>query len=137
MVEGDCRDEVVADVGADDVVEEVGVDEAEVAVDCCCGSAGEGPGFVVVVRHACVGVLEEGNCYCLTESSLVSYSLSRIGDGGEKRDGPIQLLTHNQGTPQSTITFQLPNTCPASTSAAIITATPTSLSRMSPSSLFL
>ena len=59
VVEGDGGDEVVADVRADDVVEEVRVDEAEVAVDGCGGSAGEGPGFVVVVWHCCVGVLEE------------------------------------------------------------------------------
>lgn len=45
-----------------DVVEKVGVDETQIAVDSGGGSAGEGPGFVVVVRHRCVGVLEEGDC---------------------------------------------------------------------------
>ena len=64
VVERDCGDEVVADVRADDVVEEVGVDEAEVAVDGCGCSARERPGFVVVVRHGCVGVLEEGDRDC-------------------------------------------------------------------------
>jgi len=62
VVERDCGDEVVADVGTDDVVEEVGVDEAEVAVNCCGCAAGEGPGAVCVVWHAGVGMLEE--CYC-------------------------------------------------------------------------
>jgi len=61
VVEGDGGDEVVADVCADYVVEEVRVDEAEVAVDGCGGAAGEGPGAVVVVRHAAVSVLEEGD----------------------------------------------------------------------------
>lgn len=68
MVEGDCGHEVVADVRADDVVEEVRVDEAEVAVDGCGGAAGEGPGAVVVVGHAGVGVLEEGYCDCKSRS---------------------------------------------------------------------
>lgn len=63
MVEGDCRYEVVADVGADDVVEEMGIDEAEVAVDGGGGATGKGPGAVVVVRERAVGVLEEGNCH--------------------------------------------------------------------------
>ena len=62
MIEGDCGDEVVAHVCADDVVEEVRVDEPEVAIDGCCCSASEGPGAVVVVGHGCVGVLEEGDC---------------------------------------------------------------------------
>lgn len=61
MVEGDGGDEVVADVCTNDIVEEVSVDEAKVAVDGCCGAAGEGPGLVVVVRHAGVGVLEKGD----------------------------------------------------------------------------
>lgn len=49
VVEWDCRYEVVADVGADNVVEKVGVDEAEVAIDGGCGTTGEGPGAVTVV----------------------------------------------------------------------------------------
>lgn len=64
VVEGDCGDEVVAHVGADDVVEEVGVDEAEIAVDGCGGAAGKVPGVVVVVGEAAVGVLEEGDGDC-------------------------------------------------------------------------
>ncbi len=42
---------MVADVCADDVVEEVGIDETEVAVDCGCCSTSKVPGFVVVVGH--------------------------------------------------------------------------------------
>ncbi len=64
MVEGDGRDEVVADVGADDVVEEMGVNEAEIAVNGCGCATGEGPGFVVVVGHGGIGVLEEGDGNC-------------------------------------------------------------------------
>ena len=64
VVEGNCGYEVVADVCADDVVEEVGIDESEIAVDGCGCAAGESPGFVVVVRHRCIGVLEEGDCDC-------------------------------------------------------------------------
>ena len=64
VVEGDRGDEVVAYVRADDVVEEVGVDEAEVAVDGGGGAAGEVPGVVVVVGETAVGVLEEGDCDC-------------------------------------------------------------------------
>lgn len=62
VVEGDGADEVVAHVCPDDVVEEVCVDEAEVAVDGRGGAAGEGPCVVVVVREAAVGVLEECDC---------------------------------------------------------------------------
>jgi hypothetical protein len=40
----------------------VGVDEAEVAVNGGGCAACEGPGLVVVVRHAGVSVLEEGDC---------------------------------------------------------------------------
>ena len=40
---------MVADVGTNDIVEEVSVDEAEVTVDGGSGSAGESPGAVAVV----------------------------------------------------------------------------------------
>ena len=69
MVEGDSGYEVMADVCADDIVEEVGVDESEVAVNGCGCSASECPCFVVVVGHGCVGVLEEGDCNCREEIS--------------------------------------------------------------------
>ena len=61
VVEGDGGDQVVADVRADDVVEEVGVDEAQVAINGGGRAARERPRLVVVVRHAGVGVLEEGD----------------------------------------------------------------------------
>lgn len=59
MVERDGGYEMMADVGADDVVEEMGVYEAEVAVDCGGCAAGEGPFVVGVVGEGGVGVLEE------------------------------------------------------------------------------
>lgn len=62
MVEGDCGYEVVADVRANNVMEEMGVDKPKIAIDGGSRSASEGPGFVVVVGHGCIGVLEEGNC---------------------------------------------------------------------------
>jgi hypothetical protein len=62
VVEGDRGNEMVADMGADDVVEEVSVDEAEVAVDGGGCAAGKGPGLVVIVRHGSIGVLEESYC---------------------------------------------------------------------------
>lgn len=71
VVEGDRGDEVVADVCADDIVEEVRIDESEIAVDGCGCATGECPGFVVVVRHGCVGVLEEGDCDCRRYISML------------------------------------------------------------------
>ncbi|CAG8960711.1 hypothetical protein HYFRA_00013481 [Hymenoscyphus fraxineus] len=62
VVEWDGGDEVVADVCANDIVEEVGIDEAKVTINGGSGSTGEGPGLVVVVGHATIGVLEEGDC---------------------------------------------------------------------------
>lgn len=60
VVEGDRADVVVQDVGFDDAVEDVAADEAEVAVDGCCGAAGEVPDFGGVVWEGGVGVLEVG-----------------------------------------------------------------------------
>ena len=71
VVEWNCGDKVVADVRSDNVVEEVRVDEAEVTIDGCGGSAGEGPGSIVVVGHAGIGVLEEGDCDCRERSVLI------------------------------------------------------------------
>lgn len=76
VVERNCGDEMMADVRADDVVEEVGIDETEVTINGGCRTTSEGPGLVVVVRHGCVGVLEEGNCDC--RSSLVLESLKGL-----------------------------------------------------------
>lgn len=55
---------MMADVGADDVMEEMGIDEAKVTVNGGSGTAGEGPGVVVVMGEGAVGVLEEGDCHC-------------------------------------------------------------------------
>lgn len=70
MVERDSGHEMMADVRADDVVEEMRVDEAEVAVDGGGCAACECPGCGGVVGEGGVGVLEEGYCYC--GSSAVS-----------------------------------------------------------------
>jgi len=60
VVEGDRRHQVVADVCADDIVEEMCVDEPEITIDSgSCGTS-ECPRLVVVVRHRWSGVLEEG-----------------------------------------------------------------------------
>jgi hypothetical protein len=64
MIKWDSGHEMMADVGADDVVEEMSVDETEVAVDSGGSTAGEGPGVIAVVGEGAVGVLEEGNCHC-------------------------------------------------------------------------
>lgn len=61
VVEGDGGDQVMADVGANDVMEKMGIDEAEVAIDGGSCATGEIPGLAVVMRHGGVGVLEEGN----------------------------------------------------------------------------
>jgi hypothetical protein len=61
VIEGDRGYEVVADVRANDAVEEMRVDEAQVAVDGGSGAAREGPRIVVVVRKRAISVLEEGN----------------------------------------------------------------------------
>lgn len=48
-------------MGADDVVEKVGVDEAKIAVNGGSGTASKVPGVVVVMWKGSIGVLEEGN----------------------------------------------------------------------------
>ena len=63
--EGQFGKVVVDDVGFDDAVHKVAADEAEFAVDCGGGAAGEGPGCWVVVGEGGVGVLEEGYPYCV------------------------------------------------------------------------
>lgn len=59
VVKGNSRDKVVADVSADDIVEEMGVDETEVSIDGGSSSTSEGPGAVLVVGKGGIGVLEE------------------------------------------------------------------------------
>ena len=61
MVEGDCGNEVVADVCADDVVEQMSVDESKITVNRGSSSTSESPGLVVVVRHRGIRVLEESD----------------------------------------------------------------------------
>ena len=61
MVEGNGGDEVVADMCANDVVEEMSVNKSKITVDCGSSSASEVPGIVVVVRHGGIGVLEESD----------------------------------------------------------------------------
>ena len=50
MVEGNCADEMMQDMGLDDAMEEMSADESELAVDCRGGSSGKVPGFRTVVR---------------------------------------------------------------------------------------
>lgn len=64
MVEWNGGNKMMADVRTNDVVEEMCVDEAEIAINGGCCAAGKGPGVVVVVGHACIGVLEESDCNC-------------------------------------------------------------------------
>ena len=63
MVEGNCRDIVMEDMGFDDSVEERTTDETEFAIDCCSSAASEGPGTRIVVRKGRVSVLKvrDGN----------------------------------------------------------------------------
>lgn len=61
VVERNGGYEVMADVGANDVVEEMGVDESEITIDGGSCTASKGPGVVGVVGHGSIGVLQEGN----------------------------------------------------------------------------
>ena len=57
VVEGDCADVVVKDMGLNDAVEESATNEAEFSIDCCSGSANIVPAFGCVMRERGVGVL--------------------------------------------------------------------------------
>ena len=72
VVERDCRDVVVEDVGLDDAVEDLAADEAELAVNGCGGTTGEVPGLAGVVGEGGVGVLEVGDGDC---EEYVSFCL--------------------------------------------------------------
>lgn len=61
VVEGNGGNEMMADMCANNIVEEMSVNEAEVAIDGCSGSASECPGLIIVVGHGCISVLEEGD----------------------------------------------------------------------------
>ena len=61
VIEGDCANVVVQDVGFDDTVEDVRTNGPEVAVDGCRSTTSEVPGLGTVVRKGWIGVLEESN----------------------------------------------------------------------------
>lgn len=63
VVEGDCRDIVVENVGLDDSVKERTTNEAKFAIDCCSGATSEGPGMRIIVRKGRVSMLKvrDGN----------------------------------------------------------------------------
>lgn len=63
VVEWNGRDEMVADMSANNVVEEMGVNKAEITINGSRGTASKIPGLGIVVRHGCVGVLEEGDSH--------------------------------------------------------------------------
>jgi hypothetical protein len=58
MIEWNGADVVVSDVSLDNSVKKSTADESEFAVNCGCGTTGEVPGLVVVVRKSGVGVLQ-------------------------------------------------------------------------------
>lgn len=60
----------MANVGTNDIVEKMGINEPEIAIDSSGCTTSEIPGAVVVMGHGCVGVLKEGNSNC--ENRLVS-----------------------------------------------------------------
>jgi len=60
----------MANVGTNDIVEKMGINETEVTIDSSGCTTSEIPGVVVVMGHGCIGVLEEGNSNC--ENMLVS-----------------------------------------------------------------
>lgn len=64
VIERNGADVVVENVSLNDVVEKVGTDGPEVAVDSCSSATSVGPRFVGVVRKRRVGVLKErdGDC---------------------------------------------------------------------------
>jgi hypothetical protein len=64
VVEWNGRDEMMADVRADNVVEQVGVDEAKITINGCSGTAGKRPCGVGVMGKASVSVLEESDGDC-------------------------------------------------------------------------
>ena len=67
MVERNGADVVVQDVCFNDAVEQLAANEAEFAINRCCGSTGVGPGFGVVMWQSRIGVLKvsDGNCTTL------------------------------------------------------------------------
>lgn len=61
VVEGDCADVVVKDVGLDDAVEELTTDETEFTIDGCSRTADIIPAASLIVRKGGIGMLEVGD----------------------------------------------------------------------------
>lgn len=61
VIEGDCADIVVENVGLDDAVEDVTANEAEVTVDGGASTTDEVPDIRVVVGESGISVLEVGD----------------------------------------------------------------------------
>jgi hypothetical protein len=85
VVEGDRGHEVVADVRADDVVEEMRVDEAQVAIDGGAGTARKSPCVAVVMWEGAVGVLEEGDCDYEGDVRYAVMLIARVDRGRKKK----------------------------------------------------
>lgn len=64
MVEWDGADVVMSDVSLDDSMQQSTADESKFTVDCGCGTTGEVPGLVVVVRKSGVSVLQVSDSHC-------------------------------------------------------------------------
>lgn len=107
VVERNGGYQVVAHVCTNDVMEEMGINEAKVTINCCSSTTGESPGAAVIVRHGRVGVLEEGNGN-FKNKSVKSMGQSKTSKDFGRRNIPIQLFTHSHGMPQRTITLRLP-----------------------------
>lgn len=63
VVERNGGNEVMADMGTDDIVEEMGIDEAKVTINGSSGTTSECPCRVFVMGKGGVGVLKEGYCH--------------------------------------------------------------------------
>ena len=64
IVEWNCADEMVEDMGFDDAVEEMTTYETEFTVDSGGGSTGKVPCLGSIVRKGRIRVLEERDCNC-------------------------------------------------------------------------
>jgi hypothetical protein len=75
MVERNCADVVMKDVGFNDTVEESAADETEFTIDCCSSSTNIVPASGRVVRKRWVGVLEIGDSnWGSLVNRLISFS---------------------------------------------------------------
>jgi len=64
VVVWDDRGVVMEDMGGDNVVEEVLLDEANISIDRTSSSANESPHLGIVVRKTTVGVVQISNSHC-------------------------------------------------------------------------